>query len=43
MKVNLDFIHRKKKYDSVSVEASNLSRVLNLFDLSNLGRFYILK
>ncbi len=37
MKVNWDFIYRKKKFDTVKLEQSQLSRVLNLFDLSTLG------
>lgn len=37
MKVNWNFIYRKKKFDSVKLEQTQLSRVLNLFDLSTLG------
>lgn len=36
-KVNWNFIYRKKKYDAISLDKTNLSRVLNLFDLSTLG------
>lgn len=37
MRLNLSFCYRKKKYDSHSVEATNLNRVLNLLDLTALG------
>ena len=38
MRVNWNFIYRKKKFDSIKLEQSELSRVLNLFDLTTLGR-----
>ncbi|CAF1049949.1 unnamed protein product [Brachionus calyciflorus] len=37
MKLNFHFFYRKKKFDQNSVETTNLSRVLNLFDLTALG------
>jgi hypothetical protein len=38
MRVNLNFLYRKKKYDAASLENTNLSRVLNLSDLVALGK-----
>ena len=40
MRVNLDFLYRKKKYDAASLENTNLSRVLNLSDLVALGNLF---
>lgn len=37
MRVNWNFIYRKKKFDSIKLEQTQLSRVLNLFDLTTLG------
>jgi amino acid transporter len=37
MRVNLSFLYRKKRYDTTSVESTNLNRVLNIFDLTALG------
>jgi hypothetical protein len=43
MKINWNFIYRKKKFDSINVEQTKLSRVLNLFDLSTLGILLLTK
>ena len=37
MKINWNFINRKKQFDTINVEDTKLSRVLNVFDLSTLG------
>ena len=37
MRLNLNFLYRIKSYDTTSVESTNLSRVLNVFDLTALG------
>lgn len=37
MKINLDFLNRKKNVDSIQMEESKLARVLNTFDLTMLG------
>ncbi|RNA27609.1 high affinity cationic amino acid transporter 1-like isoform X1, partial [Brachionus plicatilis] len=37
MKFNFQFFYRKKKFDQNSLESTNLSRVLDLFDLTALG------
>ncbi len=41
MRVNWNFIYRKKKFDSVILEQTKLSRVLNLFDLTTLGNTFV--
>ena len=37
MKINWNFINRKKQFDTINVEDTKLSRVLNVFDLTTLG------
>lgn len=37
MRFDLSFLSRKKKYDSVEVHQTNLSRVLGLVDITALG------
>lgn len=37
MRINLNFLYRKKKFDLQNVESTNLHRVLNLTDLTALG------
>lgn len=37
MKVDFNFLVRKKKYDAVNVHETNLSRVLKLVDIAALG------
>lgn len=37
MRLNLDFLYRRKKYDAATLESTNLDRVLNVFDLTALG------
>lgn len=37
MVLSFDFITRKKKYDSVNVQQTNLSRVLGLADITAIG------
>ena len=37
MRLNLNFLYRKKKYDDIALETTNLSRVLSLIDLTALG------
>jgi hypothetical protein len=36
----MNFINRKKQFDTINVEDTKLSKVLNLFDLSTLGILY---
>lgn len=43
MRVNWNFIYRKKKFDSIKLEQTQLSRVLNLFDLTTLGNIILEK
>ena len=38
MRLNLDFLSRKKSPYDVQAEQSNLARVLTVFDLTVLGR-----
>ncbi len=35
--MKFDFLYRKKKYDSVNIHQTNLSRVLGLVDITALG------
>ena len=37
MKLDFSFLYRKKKYDSVNIHETNLSRVLGLVDITALG------
>ncbi len=37
MRINFNFLFRKKKYDNTTLECTNLSRVLSLLDLTALG------
>jgi hypothetical protein len=37
MVFSFDFITRKKKYDAVNVQQTNLSRVLGLADITAIG------
>ena len=37
MKSDFSFLYRKKKYDSVNIHETNLSRVLGLVDITALG------
>jgi hypothetical protein len=43
MKFDASFLNRKKKYDSVNIHQTNLSRVLGLTDITALGSYIFIK
>lgn len=43
MKFDASFLNRKKKYDSVNVHQTNLSRVLGLVDITALGKYIFIR
>lgn len=43
MKLKLDFLYRKKAIETIKMQDSKLSRVLNVFDLTTLGKNAVFK